>query len=103
MNENITQTNKNRTMILFGHFEELYKESFFCWLIPFVSTGTPSAVIAEIKSLSEFVTVSPQLDTGGLQSIVLHFAETIVCKVYLVITMLPFKLIFCKVSTIHRL
>ena len=45
------------------------------------STGTPSGVIAEIKSHSEFVTVSTQLDTGGLQSIVLHFAETVICKV----------------------
>lgn len=52
-------------------------------LIPclIISAGTPSAVIAEIKLLSEFVTVSPQLDTGGLQSIVLHFAESVLCKV----------------------
>ena len=46
-----------------------------------ISSGTPSAVIAEIKNLSDFVTVSPLLNTGGLQSIVLHFSDNQICKV----------------------
>uniref|UniRef100_A0A7M5TZX2 UBC core domain-containing protein n=2 Tax=Clytia hemisphaerica TaxID=252671 RepID=A0A7M5TZX2_9CNID len=43
--------------------------------------GTPSAVMAEVRNNStDYITVSPQLNTGGLQSIVLHFAKSLICK-----------------------